>query len=95
VRPLTYPSIWILSASCALLRLLLFVALNATQSHDAQWQLTYWPLWVIDFPISLVYLLGALPVPAAEAVLGPIWWFLMPLTLLSLLRKRKQRSAHK
>jgi|SRR5579872_1885701 len=85
----------ILSASCAIVRFMLFVILHATQSHDAQWQLDYWPLWVIDFPISLAYILAKLPIPAAEAGIGPIWWFIMPLGILSFARARRQRRAEK
>jgi hypothetical protein len=92
---LTAKKLLILPASCAVVRFMLFAILHATQSYDAQWQLEYWPLWVIDFPISLAYILARLPVPAAEAVIGPIWWFIMPLGILSFARTRKQRRAEK
>jgi len=84
-------SVWIWSASLAVGRFLAFYALYANQSHDAQWQLSYFPLWIIDFPISvLAYFVFELPIPTAEAIIGPLWWFSLPI-IFWLLRRRWRR----
>jgi hypothetical protein len=38
--------------------------------------LSYLPLWIAGFPVSLSY--AAFPIPEAAAIIGPIWWFLLP-----------------
>jgi hypothetical protein len=68
-----------------------FGALYFQQSTDAQWQLVYWPLWLLDFPISFLYF--PLPIPFGEGIVGPIWWFLLPLIVWSILRRRKNGST--
>jgi hypothetical protein len=72
------------------LRLAAFYAIYATRSTDAQWQLAYLPLWLIDFPVSVSYF--SLPIPRAEAVIGPIWWFVLPL-LVWLIRRRWAKAG--
>ena len=62
----------------AALRFAAFVAIYSTQSYDAQWQFEYLPLWISDLPISLVYIFARLPIPYAEGIIGPIWWFFLP-----------------
>jgi hypothetical protein len=69
----------LLCGAFAAVRLAGFFAIYMTQSHDAQWQLSYLPLWISDFPVSLIYFWAALPIPAAEGIIGPIWWFFLPL----------------
>jgi hypothetical protein len=71
--------VWKFAAILASIRLLLFLAVFSLQSEDAHWQLVYVPFLVIDFPLSLIY--SWFPVPWAEAILGPIWWFILPLVL--------------
>ena len=63
--------IWIGSITLAAILLLAFLLVNAQQSRDAQWQLQYWPFWVIDFPVSFLYFVC--PIPWAEGLIGPIW----------------------
>jgi len=68
--------VWNWSVALSGLRIAAFLIIYANQSHDAQWQLSYFPLWIADFPVSLSY--GVFPIPEAEAIIGPIWWFLLP-----------------
>jgi hypothetical protein len=82
--------IWFSSTALAVIRFLAFLAILANQSHDAQWQLSYWPLWVVDFPISLAY--SVCPIPWAEGVIGPVWWFFLPMIILRLVRAWKTRQ---
>jgi hypothetical protein len=59
-------------------RIALFLAIwLGNDTSWAQWQLAYLPFLAIDFPISLIY--TKFPVPIPEGLMGPIWWFLMPL----------------
>jgi hypothetical protein len=83
--------VWYWSIALSGLRVAAFWIIYANQSHDAQWQLSYIPLWIADFPISLSY--GFLPIPDTEAIIGPIWWFLLPLLVWWLFRGRRQTSA--
>jgi hypothetical protein len=69
-------------------RLLAFFLLYLQQSTDAQWQIAYWPLWLMDFPISLFYFVLRLPIPLAEGIVGPIWWFILPIIVWSFRRKK-------
>jgi hypothetical protein len=82
-------SVWYWSVALCGTRLLAFWIINANLSHDAQWQLSYFPLWDADFPVSVAYFTGQLPIPIAEAVIGPIWWFLLPMLVWSLFRGRR------
>lgn len=84
-------AIWVLSVGLSVLRALAFVLLRANQSHDAQWQLSYYPLWISDFPISVLYVL--LPAPAAEAIVGPVWWFALPLLAWGVFSRRRKARA--
>jgi hypothetical protein len=70
-------------------RLLVFCAIYSHQSHDAQWQLSYMPVWVMDFPISIAYFLFRIPIPWGEAAIGPVWWFFVPIIIWRLSRIRK------
>lgn len=83
--------IWMWSVGLAAARLVAFLWMHAGLSRDAQWQMAYWPLWIVDFPVSLIYLF--LPAPTAEAVVGPIWWFLLPLLISVGRRKWTGRDA--
>jgi hypothetical protein len=67
--------IW--SIAFATARFAIFAAIYFNQSHDAQWQLSYLPLWIVDLPISFLY--HWVPYPLAEGLIGPIWWFLIPI----------------
>jgi hypothetical protein len=44
-----------------------------------------------DFPISVAYFVLRLPIPLAEAVIGPIWWFLVPIVIFLLFKIRKNK----
>lgn len=51
---------------------------------------TYVHLWVIDFPVSLVYMyLFDLPAHIGEAYIGPIWWTFLPYFIWKLHSTRK------
>lgn len=69
----------------AVVRLGAFFVIFLNQSHDAEWQLSYSPLWIADLPISLLYFL--LPIPWAEAIIGPLWWFALPVMISRLFRR--------
>jgi|SRR3954465_6482418 hypothetical protein len=69
-----------------------FFFIFVNQSHDAQWQLDYFPLWVADLPISLTYFALKLPFPLAEAIIGPLWWFCLPVIIGRLFRPRRHQS---
>ncbi len=77
------------SIALAAVRLFAFYVIYADQSHDAQWQLSYLPLWVADFPVSVGYIVCRLPIPLAEAVIGPLWWFFVPIIVWSLFHRNK------
>lgn len=83
-------TVWNWSIALFGLRIAMFLIIYANQSHDAQWQLSYFPLWIADFPLSLSY--GAFPIPEAEAIIGPLWWFLLPLLIWWLFRGRRRAS---
>jgi hypothetical protein len=79
VKPL-----WInkLSIGFGAARLIAVVLISYPESFDAQWQLSYAPLWIADFPITLLY--WWLPIPVGEALIGPVWWFFLPQLALRL-----------
>lgn len=68
---------WINSLSIGLgtARLIFYFAINPT-SRDALWQFSFVPLWIIDFPVSVLYCV--LPIPIGEAIIGPLWWYCLP-----------------
>ena len=68
--------IWGLGLILAGIRIYAFVLIHRNHSHDAMWQFDYWPLWVSDFPITILYLV--LPIPFAEKYIGPFWWLVLP-----------------
>jgi hypothetical protein len=82
--------ILISSTALAAARWLAFYAIYVNQSHDAQWQLSYLPLDAVDLPISIGYFVCRLPIPLAEAIIGPIWWFFVPIIIRRLFRPRKR-----
>jgi hypothetical protein len=49
--------------------------------------LQYWPLWVLDFPISIAYFVAPLSIPVYEAIVGPIWWLFVPTIVSKVFRK--------
>lgn len=77
------------SIALAAVRLFAFYVIHAGQSHDAQWQLSYLPLWIADLPVSLGYFAYQLPIPLAEAVIGPLWWFFVPIIVWRLFCRNK------
>jgi hypothetical protein len=93
------PSSVLVSAGVlAALRELAFWVIHLNVREDiAQWQFYYIPLQLADFPISVVYMLLRVPFPFADAVIGPIWWFFLPLIawrLAQLWTNRKRKIAH-
>ena len=85
-------SIWSLSVACAIARGLAFFYIRSHQSHDAQWQLDYIPLWVADLPITLLYF--PMPYFIGEAIIGPIWWFFLPVGVWWLFVGRRRRASN-
>lgn len=70
---------WAAGAVLGSCRLLAYVLL-AAPPLDAQWQLGFIPLWLVDLPWSLIYF-WVLPFPIGELILGPIWWAALPYLL--------------
>ena len=85
--------LFIFSLGLAAARLAAFGFIFLNQSHDAQWRLDYFPLWIVDFPISLLYFILMLPTPWAEAIAGPLWWFALPVMMARLVRRRRARRS--
>lgn len=81
--------VFVVAFTLAAARLAAFLVTFLNQSRDAQWQLSYCPLWVADFPISLTYFV--LPIHWAEGILGPIWWFCLPVGVARLFRRRSKQ----
>ena len=75
-------SVWVVSSVLAGLRFLAFWEINSSVRRDvAQWQLSYIPLMLADLPISVGYLFCRVPFPIGEAVIGPMWWFALPIVV--------------
>lgn len=79
--------VFIVALCLAGARLAAFFAIFLNQSHDAQWQLLYYPLWIADLPISLLYYFAKAPIPWAEGIIGPLWWFCLPIIISRLFRR--------
>ena len=87
--------IWLLCFIFAAARAAAFFLIFLNQSSDALWQFEYLPLWIADFPLSLLYFAFELPIPTAEGIIGPIWWFLLPLAIWWVLKLRRNRQVAK
>jgi len=75
-------NVWIVAGILAGVRFVAFWAIDANVSRDvAQWQLSYIPLLLADLPISAGYMLCRVPFPIGEAIVGPIWWFTLPIVI--------------
>ena len=85
------PKLRIASAGFAALRFVAVMIVVANQSHDAQWQLSYIPFWIADFPVSLTY--HFLPAPWPEVIVGPVWWFFLPILLWGIYNALRSRLA--
>jgi len=83
--------VWAFSVALSLLRLGAFF-MFAVPTHMAQWQLNMIPLWILDFPISLVYFF-IIPAPYAESILGPIWWALLPYLVWRIAQRIRRKRA--
>ena len=79
----------LVALTVAAVRLAAFFVILLNQPDDAQWQLSYFPLWISDFPISLLYFL--VPIPWAEAIIGPLWWFALPVMISGLFHRPRAR----
>jgi hypothetical protein len=69
---------WRWGVTLAAFRIVIFVALYGQEVGVAQSMMKYWPLWVLDFPISIAYFVKPLSIPLLEAIIGPVWWLFMP-----------------
>lgn len=85
--------VWQFSAALAVGRFLVFLVVYMNQPTDALWQFAYAPLWIADFPLSVLYIALRAPIPIAEAVVGPIWWFCMPLVIGRWLERRRATTG--
>lgn len=82
--------IWILAVLLSCIRIVAFLGvwLNL-RTDEAQWQLAYLPFLVFDFPASIIYFQSWAPIPLAEAIVGPIWWFALPIGIWWLVKGRR------
>jgi hypothetical protein len=62
-----------------LARIAAYLALSVP-TDQAQWQLALLPLNLADFPITFIYWF-IVPAPFGEMVIGPIWWFALPILI--------------
>jgi hypothetical protein len=73
-----------------------FVGLILLSGHpQAGLELGYKPALVADFPVSLLYLISPKAGPLLAAVVGPIWWFFLPLICWWLIRAWRAKSRHR
>jgi hypothetical protein len=71
--------VWTLSRSLFYCRLA-FVGLLVLSGHpEAALQWGFKPALVADFPVSLLYLVSPISGPTIDAIVGPIWWFFLPI----------------
>ena len=84
---------WRWGVALAALRILIFVALFGQQTGNAQSMMKYWPLWVLDFPISIAYFVKPLSIPLLEAIIGPVWWLFVPAMVSRVFRKDRKATA--
>jgi hypothetical protein len=71
--------VWALSRRLFFCRLA-YVGLLVLSGHpQAALQLGYKPALLADFPISLLYLVGPTSGSTLAAIVGPIWWFFLPI----------------
>jgi hypothetical protein len=70
--------VWIFGRRFLLVRIA-FVGLLVLSGHPkAGLELGYKPALVADFPVSLLYLIAPKAGPYLAAIVGPIWWFFLP-----------------
>jgi hypothetical protein len=84
--------VWISSRRCFLARLI-FVGVLVLSGHpQAGLELGYKPALVADFPVSLLYLIAPKAGPYVAAIVGPIWWFFVPIAGWWLIWGRSNKS---
>ena len=85
--------VWTLSRRFCLGRLI-FVALLVLSGHArAALELGYKPALVADFPVSLLYLVIPIPGPTLAAIVGPIWWYFLPVVGWWLISGRREKPS--
>ena len=86
--------VWVLGRRFFLARLAVVVFLVLSGHPQAALELGYEPALIADFPISLLYLVSPISGPLLAAIVGPIWWFLLPIVVWWLIwgRRIKARS---
>ena len=86
--------VWIVCGTLSAVRIALFLVIYLSgNTYSAQWQLAYVPFLFIDLPASIIYLTAGWPVPVPEAIVGPLWWFFMPLGVWWLVWGRRKRKG--
>lgn len=87
--------VWVICTALSTARIVtfLFVYFSDGGTASAQWQLAFLPFLAIDFPASALYELRFMPIPLTEAIVGPIWWFLMPLGVWWLVVGRRSKRT--
>jgi hypothetical protein len=87
------PRVWVLGRRFFFARLI-FVGFLVLSGHpQAALELGYKPALVADFPVSLVYLVAPIPGPTLAAIVGPIWWFFLPIVGWWLIWGRRDKSS--
>ncbi|CAB1369746.1 hypothetical protein [Denitratisoma oestradiolicum] len=75
---------------CAIrVSLFLFIEFSSPAMGGAQWQLGYMYIWIVDLPVTVLY--WWLPTPIGEAIIGPMWWYLIPRLLWWVCHKVKEK----
>ena len=78
---------------CFLLVRLTFVGFLVLSGHpQAGLELGYKPALVADFPVSLLYLIAPNTGAYVAAIVGPIWWFFLPIVGWWLIWGRSNKS---
>ena len=85
--------VWARCAALCAARLL-FVLFFVLSGHpEAALRLAQGPSEIIDFPASIVYLVVPLHASLLQSIVGPIWWFFMPLGVWWLIWGRRRKTA--
>jgi hypothetical protein len=84
--------VWAFSRRFFFVRLA-FVGFLVLSGHpQAGLELGYKAALFADFPVSLLYLIDPKTGPMLAAIVGPIWWFFLPIVGWWLIWRRRDKS---